>query len=154
MSHCFLQDYAVGSLIGHCLMQQRRPNDALRQYKRILESYNHPEDMHMVFVRAASAAEQIGKSQEARTFILHACKLSPTPYTWLGAGLLYLRQKDLLSAEECLTHSNLCDGQLPETWAYLALVNIQLDRLNEAEMCYKQAMKVSNFLSSFGYLSF
>lgn len=74
--------------------------------------------------------------------MLMACKHSPTPYTWLGVGLLYLTQQDLYSAEECLIEANQCDAQLPETWAYLAMINDELGRKNEAEICYRQAIRV------------
>lgn len=53
------------------------------------------------------------------------------------------QQNDLLSAEACLTEANVCDRRMPEVWAYLTLVNVQLDRITEAELCYREAMKVS-----------
>lgn len=53
-----------------------------------------------------------------------------------------LQQNDLLSAEACLMEANTCDRKLPETWAYLTLVNVQLERLTEAEFCQREALKV------------
>lgn len=41
-----------------------------------------------------------------------------------------------------MTEANLLDNRLPEIWAYLAFINAELGRLDEASLCYKQAMKV------------
>lgn len=136
-------DYAIGSMLGHCMIMLHEPEKAETIYKKVLQSYNRPEDMHMLYVRYAAISELFGQSQKARKLMLLACKHSPTPYTWLGVGILYMQQNDLLSAEECLIQANICDPNLAETWAYLALLNLRLNKLNEAELSCKQAFRVS-----------
>lgn len=50
-----------------------------------------------------------------------------------------------MSAEACLTEANACDRKLPEVWAYLTLINVQLERLTEAEFCQRRALKVNTY---------
>ncbi|KAJ8973430.1 hypothetical protein NQ317_016713 [Molorchus minor] len=161
-------DYAVSSLAGHCLLALDRHEEAKEEYYHVLESYNRPDDVHMVYINSARVLSNMGSSQDARKFMLLACKYSPTPYTWFKTGELYLEagflqhgiyknkciyrmfikygaeiqgENDLLSAEECFTESNYEDNRCPEVWAYLAIVNLRLSRTNEAELCYRQAIK-------------
>lgn len=136
------QDYAIGTLKGHCYMALDQFQNAKEEYMRVLESYNRPDDLHMLFVYLALISEKTGDKQFARKLMLLTCKYSPTPYTWLACGLLYFGQKDLISAEQCLIQANLCDNRLPEIWGYLMLINVELHRYNEAELCYKQTLKV------------
>ena len=124
-------------------MKINKPDLAIKYYNRVLDMYNRPNDIHMVYLYGALAFDDAGDSQMARKLTLLACKYSPTPQTWLQAGGHYFKQKDLLSAEACLTQANMCDNRLPEVWAYLALVNIVLGNKHESELCLNQAFKVS-----------
>ncbi|KAJ8927141.1 hypothetical protein NQ314_020414 [Rhamnusium bicolor] len=135
-------DYAVFSLSGHCLLALCKQEEAKEEYYHVLESFNRPDDVHMTYVNCAQILENLGNDQEARKLILMACKYSPTPYTWFRAGQLYLQENDLLSAEECFSEANFKDNRNPDTWGYLALINLKLNRTNEAELCYCQAIKV------------
>lgn len=142
MFPCY-QGYAVGSLLGHVHMAMDEPLQAKKYYDRVLQSFNRPDHVHMLHVNLALIHDKtFDDDQTSRKLMLHCCKHSPTPYTWLSAGLLFMKQNDLLSAEECLTQSNVCDNRFPETWAYLALANVELERYVEAENCYEQAIKV------------
>lgn len=84
-------DHGTGSLKGHCLLGAGFCRQALVAYLRVLQSYNRPNDVHMVYVKAAVIYEGLKDLQEARKLMLLACKYSPTPYTWLTAGLLYYK---------------------------------------------------------------
>lgn len=44
-----------------------------------------------------------------------------------------------------MNEANLCDNRLPETWAYLTIVNSELGRDTEASLCYRQAIKVYHY---------
>ncbi|KAK5643255.1 hypothetical protein RI129_007100 [Pyrocoelia pectoralis] len=138
-------DYAVNSLMGHCYLALEKLENAKREYMRVLESFNRPDDIHLVYVYLALISERTGNKHFAKNMLLSACKYSPTPYTWLGAGLIYYAQKDLISAEQCLLQANVCDNRLAEVWGYLALINLELTRYSEAELCYKQTKKVKFF---------
>lgn len=84
-------DYGTASLKGHCLLATGCSRQALIAYLLVLESYNRPDDIHMVYVNASIIYESVKNFQEARKLMLLACKYSPTPYTWLTAGLLYYK---------------------------------------------------------------
>ncbi|KAJ8940442.1 hypothetical protein NQ318_007142 [Aromia moschata] len=125
-------DYAVAALSGHCLLALDRQKEAKEEYEHVLQSFSRPEDVHMVYVNCARVLESMEDRQTARKLMLLACKYSPTPYTWFKTGQL---------AEECFTESNYEDNRCAEVWAYLALVNLKLSRINEAELCYRQAVR-------------
>lgn len=111
-------------------------------YERILQSKDRPDDIHLIYLRAAIAHDRNNNDQYSRKLLLLACKYCPTPYSWLGAGLMYLKQRDMFSAEACLSQANVLDNLLPEIWAYLCLINLSLNRQCEAQMCYRQAIRV------------
>ncbi|CAH1975157.1 unnamed protein product [Acanthoscelides obtectus] len=134
-------DCNVGSLHGHCLMALERFVEAKDQYHHVLEAYNRPKNIHLVNLNCALAEEKLGYDQEARKFVLLSCKYNPSPSTWLKAGQLYFKQNDLLSAEECFSEANLRDNRNADIWAYLCLVNLRLDRENEAMLCYNQVLR-------------
>lgn len=134
-------DHSIIALLGHCLLGSGKKEAAKNEYYYILKSEGSPQELHMVYIKCAEIMEDIGETQEARKLILLACKYNPTPYTWFKAGQLYYMQKDFLSAEECFSAGNSLDTHYAAIWGYLTLVNIKLLRFNEAELCYKQAMK-------------
>ncbi|XP_071056338.1 cilia- and flagella-associated protein 70-like isoform X1 [Onthophagus taurus] len=134
-------DYGVTALIGHCNIKLYQFEEAAKYFDIVLEMFNRPEDIHLVFMNGAMANDVIGDSQKARQLSLHACKFSATPQSWLFAGGFYFKQNDLLSAEECLIQSNLCDNRLSETWAYLALINYNLKKTHQYYLCMAQAKK-------------
>lgn len=107
----------------------------------MIESFNRPEDIHLVYVNCSNALSKLGDDQTARKLILLACKQHQSPYVWFSAGKLYFYENDLLSAEECFNEANMKDNRYPEVWAYLTLVNLKLSRMHEAEQCYQQAIK-------------
>ncbi|XP_023311235.1 cilia- and flagella-associated protein 70-like, partial [Anoplophora glabripennis] len=134
-------DYAVSSLSGHCLYALSRLPEAQEDYYHVLESLDRPDDIHMVYINCAQILDDSGNRQDARKLILLACKHSPTHYTWYRAGLLYFQDNDLLSAEECFSEANFKDNRCPEYWGYLTIINLKLNRLSQAELCYSQALK-------------
>lgn len=87
----FLKDYGTGGLKGHCLLALGRIHEAKNMYSYVLESFNRPDDVHLIYVNMSVALEALGSLQEARKMTLLACKYSPTPYTWLAAGLIYYK---------------------------------------------------------------
>lgn len=103
-------DYGTASLKGHCLLAGGFARQALVAYSHVLHSYNRPDDVHMVYVKAAVILEGLKDLQEARKLMLLACRYSPTPYTWLTAGLLYYKvlyncnTSFLLPIHFCLLH--------------------------------------------------
>ncbi|KAF5285616.1 hypothetical protein FQR65_LT13097 [Abscondita terminalis] len=134
-------DYAIGALKGHCFLALENLTYAKEEYIRVLEMFNRPTDMHLVYIYLALIFERLDDRHQSRKLLLLVCKHSPTPYTWLAAALIYYAQRDLISAEQCLLQANLCDNRLAEVWGYLVIINLELGNFYEAEMCYKQTKK-------------
>lgn len=130
-------------------MALEQPLKAKKYYDRVLQSFNRPDHIQMLNINLALIYDQIlDDCQTSRVLMLQCCKHRPTPYTWLSAGLLFMKQKDFLSAEECLIQANICDNRFPEIWAYLAIVNAELGRYHEAEHSYEQSIKVRSHIYS------
>ncbi|CAG9764617.1 unnamed protein product [Ceutorhynchus assimilis] len=134
-------DYTILALSGHILLAQSKENEAKDEYFRIIESYNKPKDIHLVYLNSAEILAKQGEGQTARKCILNTCKIHQTPHVWLTAGKLFYQQNDLLSAEECFNKTTMKDNRYPEAWGYLTLVNLKLNRIQEAEQCYEKALK-------------
>ncbi|KAG5894861.1 hypothetical protein JTB14_023710 [Gonioctena quinquepunctata] len=133
-------DYAIANLSGHCLLALDKKREAKKNYYHAMGEFGRPNDMHLFHLNISKILEYCGKDQESRKFILLACKYNPTPYTWLKAGLIYLQENDLLSAEECFSEGNERDPQHAVLWGNLCLVNMKLGRPHEAGICYEQAL--------------
>nr|XP_015834828.1 PREDICTED: cilia- and flagella-associated protein 70 [Tribolium castaneum] len=131
-------DRAVLSLTGHCYLAIGKQQEAYEQYSHILESFQRPDNIHLVYLNCAKVAPN---AQEAKKLLLTACKHRPTPYTWMACGIAYLKLNDFLSAEECFSESVFLDNSRADAWGYLTLTNLKMRRLNEAEMCYALALK-------------
>ncbi|XP_023025464.2 cilia- and flagella-associated protein 70 [Leptinotarsa decemlineata] len=134
-------NYAVASLSGHCFFALNREEEAKNEYYHAIAEFDGPKDNHLVHLNLTLIFERAGDDQKAKKFALLACQYNPTPYTWLKAGLFYLRENDLLSAEECFSEGNVRDPSHSELWGNLCLVNFKLRRLHEAEICYNQAIR-------------
>ncbi|KAL3266776.1 hypothetical protein HHI36_010934 [Cryptolaemus montrouzieri] len=134
-------NYAIVTLTGHCFVWKHEYEEARKEFFYVLESYDRPDDMHMLYVHCAKVLSLLNREQEARKIMLKACKNNPTPYTWMIAGSFFYNENDLLSAEECFTEANICNNRISEVWAYLTLINLKLDRETEAELCYQQALQ-------------
>ncbi|XP_044749185.1 cilia- and flagella-associated protein 70-like [Coccinella septempunctata] len=134
-------NYAVVALTGHCLVWKHEYEAAREEFFYVLNAFDRPDDIHMLYIDTAKVLSILGKEQEARQIMLLACKSNPTPYTWTIAGTFFYNENDFLSAEECFTEANICNNRIPQVWAFLTLINLKLDRETEAELCYQQAMK-------------
>lgn len=72
-------------------MALKQYEEAKDMYDHIIKSYNRPDDIHLIYIKMSIVLEHLQEIQEARKMVLLACKYSPTPYTWLAAGLLYYK---------------------------------------------------------------
>lgn len=114
---------------------------AKNQYFQVIESFDRPEDIHLVYLNCSHVLSKLGEDQLARKLVLTTCKHHQTPHVWFMAGKLYFQQNDVFSAEECLNEANIKDNRHAEVWGYLTLINLKLNRLHEAQQCYQQSMK-------------
>ncbi|XP_050306954.1 cilia- and flagella-associated protein 70 [Anthonomus grandis grandis] len=134
-------DYAIQSLSGHAHFVKGNLERAKECYYHVINSFDRPDDIHLVYLNCAEVLTDLGDDQNARKLLLITCKHHQTPQVWYRIGKLYFRENDLLSAEECFNEANLKDNQHADSWGYLTLVNLKLNRLHEAEQCYQQAVK-------------
>lgn len=49
---------------------------------------------------------------------------------------------DLETAEDALAKANVMDIKNEEIWEHLAVVNVKMGNVDEAKICYAQALKV------------
>ncbi|KAH1013602.1 hypothetical protein HUJ04_002576 [Dendroctonus ponderosae] len=134
-------DFALMSLSAHANFGKGNLEKAKTQYFHVIESFDRPEDIHLVYLKCADVLSKLGEDQLARKLLLTACKYHQTPHVWFMVGKLYFQQNDVFSAEECLNEANIKDNRHAEVWGYLTLINLKLNRLHEAEQCYQQSMK-------------
>ncbi|GLV39971.1 hypothetical protein CBL_10867 [Carabus blaptoides fortunei] len=134
-------DFAVNSMIGHCQYRLGNFEEAKDAYEFIVYAYNRPEDMHVLYTNLSMIYEKENNLDMARKFLLIVCKLSSTPFSWLLLGAVFYKEKNMTSAEQCLNESNILDNRLPETWAYLTLVNLNNNKTWEAQQCYVEMQK-------------
>lgn len=126
-------------------MKINNQSNAIVSYEMVLPMFNRPDDIHLIYLFCGMCYDVTGSWQKARKLALLCCKYSPTPQTWTHAGSYYFKQNDLLSAEQCLIQANLCDNRLPEPWTYLALINANLGKEQETQLCLTQAKRASSF---------
>jgi hypothetical protein len=60
--------------------------EAHEEYMHVVESFERPEDMHLLYLNCAKTTDA---TQEARKLLLIACKNNPTPYSWMSCGIVY-----------------------------------------------------------------
>lgn len=151
----------MNSLIGHCYNRLERYTEAKDAYNFAIYAYNRPENLHMMYLNLALLYERENKLEKTKKFLLLVCKFSPTPFSWLRLGITFYKVcipvcihlfltpntilfqlKILPQAEGCLTESNCLDNRMPETWAYLTLINFEKNNIWEARQCYTQMLKV------------
>ena len=73
--------------------------------------------------------------------MVQACAVRPCASTWLGAAIAYLRLQDFKNAETALMEANTMNNRHAEVWAYIALLALQTDQLQEAQQALKWASR-------------
>lgn len=147
-------DHNIGALEGHCLFQMGQHDRACELYECALRLFAQPKCAHLLHVRLAISYDKMCKPvDDIKRCLLYVCSRLPTPYDWLLLGACYYKENSWTLAEECLSEANAQDRGIPDTWAYLTLINIRIGRPWIASQCYQQMLKVrtlkNNILSMF-----
>nr|XP_012140686.1 PREDICTED: cilia- and flagella-associated protein 70-like isoform X2 [Megachile rotundata] len=131
-------DFSVSSLMGHCYLKMGDEEKAVEYYDFACMLFDRPEMAHLVEIRLGYHHYNVDKFDSAKKMFLNACKASPTSHTWLGVGMCCYEFKE---AEMALTEANLIDNSNPDTWGYLCLLNMTLERYDEFVQCYAEMIK-------------
>ncbi|KAK6640364.1 hypothetical protein RUM44_012057 [Polyplax serrata] len=135
------KDCSLRSLMGHCFYKLEDHENAIACYEYVMESYNRPSDIHLIYLRMGHYYLATNKFQCAKQVFTTGCKYSPSPRMWKGAGVAYLRLGEYEQAETIFGEANYMDNRDAETWGYLALTNGLLGRLDMLVNCYLEAKK-------------
>lgn len=95
------------------------------------------ESMHFLsaYLHLCNLLLMEGRYRDALGVVTLALQVWPSSSVlWLSAGVAYYRAGDLLPAEECLQESNTLNPANPRTWAYLALLAVQLHNVGVEEV--------------------
>lgn len=82
---------------------------------------------------------------QAKKIFLSICSLAPNSSSWLGAGMAYYKEGDMQKAEAALVEGNVLDPWNFKIWAYLTLVCLSTNRMDEAEFSFQQSLKSNIF---------
>ncbi|XP_024936766.1 cilia- and flagella-associated protein 70 [Cephus cinctus] len=134
-------DYSIGSLMGHCHYKEGNLEDAMYSYEFVNMIFDSPDDMHLVHLRMGQYCLDTEQNTDAIKYFLNSSKFLPTPQSWLGAGVTYYYSTQFEKSEMALMEANKLDSRNCDIWGYLCLLNMSLQRHDEFQQCYRQAVK-------------
>ena len=95
---------------------------------------------------------ELGKSylhehhlDKAKEIIVDLCAKNPSSSSWLVAGMVFYEEGDMESAQAALEEGNVLDPWNFKIWAYLTLVSLTTNRIEEAKFAFNQALNCSVF---------
>ncbi|KAJ9593697.1 hypothetical protein L9F63_014745, partial [Diploptera punctata] len=135
------KDYCLWSLMGHCHHQLGNKTLAIECYQHVVDSFDRPNEIHLVQLRLGERYLEEENYEMARTLFIDVCKYTPTPVTWSYLGIACYKLENYMEAEVALIEGNALDNKHVVTWGYLALTNLQFERSFEFEQCYRQAIR-------------
>ncbi|CAG2064171.1 unnamed protein product, partial [Timema podura] len=135
------KDCSLWSLMGHCHYRLDAHDRAEECYRYVGESFDRPEDIHLVGLRLADYLMKHKDYRLAKKHYLEVCGVSPSPRSWLGAAVACYMLNELDDCERALAAANALDNTCPVTWGYLALVNLQYHRQPQFQQCLRQALR-------------
>eukprot|EP01018_Ginkgo_biloba_P004974 Gb_01616 [translate_table: standard] len=78
---------------------------------------------------------------KALDLFLKGCARNPSSGMYLGVGIACYRLGDLVNAEAALLEGNVLDPSNFKIWAFIALICLAMERIDEASIAFTQALK-------------
>ncbi|KAI9002325.1 hypothetical protein BC832DRAFT_114900 [Gaertneriomyces semiglobifer] len=141
----------VWASIGHLQYIRQQWEQAQMSYETVLSLSQEPINIALVYVRLGTIylnkANADGRldgnmARMAKSMFLRASSVSPTSASWLGVGRACLVMHNYDEAEDALAEANVLNNRHADVWAYLALLNLKLNRQFEANQCIGQALRL------------
>ncbi|KND04050.1 uncharacterized protein SPPG_01495 [Spizellomyces punctatus DAOM BR117] len=141
----------VWAALGHLQYVQKLWDSAQVSYETVLSLSQEPTDISMVYTRLGSlylrnAVENsridVSMARLSKSMYLRASGIAPSTASWLGAGKACMALEDWEEAEDALAEANVLNNRNADVWAYLALLNLKLNRSFEANQCIAQALRL------------
>ncbi|KAI5055014.1 hypothetical protein GOP47_0030159 [Adiantum capillus-veneris] len=85
---------------------------------------------------------QTHQIDNAKRVFLEICSSQPSSSSWLGAGIAFYEENDMIRAEAALVEGNVLDPWNFKLWVYLALVCLRTQRMEAAEFASNQALQL------------
>ncbi|KAF0687429.1 Aste57867_20828 [Aphanomyces stellatus] len=118
---------------------------ALESYGRALASVDTlAETYHLpLYLQLGALYMHHQQWGPAKSIFLRACHETSVASSWLGVGVVCVRQDDWDGAEMALAEANILDHTNPDVWGYLSLVCLSATpaRQKEAEQALEQALR-------------
>eukprot|EP00294_Goniomonas_avonlea_P015363 CAMPEP_0114552462 /NCGR_PEP_ID=MMETSP0114-20121206/7136_1 /TAXON_ID=31324 /ORGANISM="Goniomonas sp, Strain m" /LENGTH=1116 /DNA_ID=CAMNT_0001737337 /DNA_START=11 /DNA_END=3361 /DNA_ORIENTATION=+ len=127
-------------LMGHSFYMQKSVKEAISYYEQALALRTPYIDITL-YMRLAALYAGSNKQFEAKDYYLRASKLHPSASSWLGLGQTCFHMAQYQEAEEALAEANIMDSHNPEVWGWLAILNLKVGQIQEADTAYREALK-------------
>ena len=130
----------IFAYLGRVCYLQGRYKEAAENFRRAMSLSTPITDQFQMYYCYGRLSEKFKHYKKAKEMFYRAAVLHPTCQSWLGCGRACLAEgKDLSIAEIMLQEANYLDNKNSHVWAYLAILNFRLERLEIADRCYQAA---------------
>lgn len=86
-----MQTFLISSMEGHCLLALDNKEAADEAFRYTNLCFDRPNDIHLVYIRLGQFHLNTGNYEHAKKMFINCCNYSPTPNSWLGAGIAFLK---------------------------------------------------------------
>ncbi|PFH32429.1 hypothetical protein BESB_017470 [Besnoitia besnoiti] len=128
------------SLLAESYYRLRLVQVATHAFQQSIDFLEEPQDC-VIYLRLGELMLMRKDYEQARAFYQKSLHYSTTSGGWLGVAVSLYRLGDLSAAVEAAITSNSQDRDRGETWGYLALCFLSLERSEEADMCTRFMIK-------------
>eukprot|EP00297_Palpitomonas_bilix_P001307 CAMPEP_0113883708 /NCGR_PEP_ID=MMETSP0780_2-20120614/9773_1 /TAXON_ID=652834 /ORGANISM="Palpitomonas bilix" /LENGTH=1137 /DNA_ID=CAMNT_0000871089 /DNA_START=112 /DNA_END=3525 /DNA_ORIENTATION=+ /assembly_acc=CAM_ASM_000599 len=138
----FCEDALIA--MGNAYFKLGQEVEAENAFKQALE-LPKPSQAPEVYVKLGHILLSQGEPasmEKAEEIYVKLCTIKPTATSWLGVGRCLLEKGDRAEAEEALAEANILNNRNPLVWGYLALLCLQDNRLDEADACIKEGLRL------------
>ncbi|OQS03347.1 hypothetical protein THRCLA_04355 [Thraustotheca clavata] len=140
------QEYAdAWYLKGIVATRQIKPLDAIKSFRYALTHITHLRQEYHLPLHLHLGALYMHHQQwsEAKAIFLNSCEEASNASSWLGVGVVCIRQEDWEGAEMALAEANILDNTNAEVWGYLTLACLHSfpPRPEQADQALEQALR-------------